>query len=540
MTLLLLCLISSQTQRVINMRTIFEIEEFYRPEDGDDFYPAMWRSQQIGQLPPNSIDPQGEIGWTILFGPKVYRFSRPIELVRCMRLQGSGGSDVPGTRFVFFNDTPGLVIHRAGIPATITLPDFLDDTQWQPKANIPPRLLPPADDPNMTQATGTIIENIQLEGSFILSAQPNHLGEAYVSGGSFLSGQISYALYFDRDLTRGNLEDVNKGNYGILVDPFDTMSKPDRRCHGIIAYAKFTLKNSVVKNFSGHGVYIYGNVNVANADYWMIDTVMIQDNGNNGLHVVGGDAIGVAINLQSNGNRFWGIADLSYGQGINQYIGGQTSYNHYGGFLRPKGVRFTNDPNPNYVSGDGFPLAGPVLLRGFYGEANGASTGGSNYANKFLQFNRFIWGNNILEHCLLNNDLRDVVDGKIGPPGSPATGIDTGYLDTRCNIIELEGEFIPSFNAGIRLQDRLSLMAYGSTDQKVWIRAMTTAEAEAPIDGRPMPDYSLNSFAKPLPEVIFFTDPVAGGYVGSIYCIVGVNDDGTKTWGHRKFGRIES
>jgi hypothetical protein len=515
------------------MRTVFDIEEFYHPEDGDDFYPAMWRSQQAGQLPPNSIDPQGEIGWTILFGPKVYRFSRPIELVRCMRLQGSGGSDVPGTRFVFFNDTPGLVIHRAGTPATITLPDFLDETEWQPKADIPPRLLPPANDPDITQATGTIIENIQLEGSFILSELPNYLGEAYVNGGSFLSGQISYSLYFDRDLTRAALDDVNH-NYGFLLDPFETTSKPDSRCHGIIAYAKFTLKNSVVKNFSGHGVYIYGDVNVSNADYWMIDTVMIQDNGNNGLHVVGGDAIGVAINLQSNGNRFWGIADLSYAQGINQYISGQTSYNHYGGFLRPRAVRFTNDPDPKYATGEGFSLAGPVLLRGFYGEANGAivilpdETWDATYAGKLLQLNRFIWGNSVLEHCVLNNNLRDVVSRE----DAPAKGIDSGYGDTRCNTIDLEGEFIPSFNTGIRLQDRLSLMAYGSTDQKVWIRAATQAEAEVELGSARPVDPNV-------PEIVFFTDPVAGGYIGSVYCIV-INDDGTKEWKYRKFGRIDS
>jgi hypothetical protein len=518
------------------MRTIFEIEEFYRPEDGDDFYPAMWRSQQVGQLSPNSIDPQGEIGWTILFGPKVYRFSRPIELVRCMHLQGSGGSDVPGTRFVFVNETPGIVIHRAGIPATITLPDFLDPAKWRPNAPytvIPERRLSPINDPDASQATGAIIENIQLEGSFILSEQPNYLGEAYVNGGSFLSGQPSYTLYFDRDLTRADLDDVNN-NYGILLDPFETMSKPDRRCHGIVAYAKFTLKNSVVKNFSGHGVYIYGNTAVSNADCWKIDTVMIQDNGNNGLHVVGEDASpGVAINLQANGNRLWGIADLSRSQGVNQYISGQTSYNHYGGFLRPQAVRFTNDLNPNIANGGGFPLSGPVLLRGFYGEANGAEIilpdgkRGSTYAGKFMQFNRFIWGNNVLEHCALNNDLHDVVNGE----SSLATGIDTGYQDTHCNTIDLEGEFIPSFNTGIRLQDRLSLMAYGSTDQKVWIRAATQAEAEVEIgSARPL-DPSV-------PEIVFFTDPVAGGYIGSVYCIV-VKDDGTKEWKYRKFGRIE-
>jgi hypothetical protein len=282
------------------------------------------------------------------------------------------------------------------------------------------------------------------------------------------------------------------------------------------------LKNSVVKNFSGHGVYIYGDVNVSNADYWKIDTVMIQDNGNNGLHVVGGDAVGVAFNLQSNGNRLWGIAELSYAQGVNQYISGQTSYNHYGGFLRPKAVRFTNDPDPKYAMGEGFPLAGPVFLRGLYGEANGAiivlpdETWGATYSGKLLQLNRFIWGDSVLEHCALNNNLRDIVSRE----DAPAKGIDSGYEDTRCNTIDLEGESIPSFNTGIRLQDRLLLMAYGSSEEKVWIRAATQAEAESEIGSARPVDPNV-------PEIVFFTDPVAGGCIGSVYCIV-ATVDGTK------------
>jgi hypothetical protein len=509
------------------MRTVFEIEEFHRLEDGDDFYPAMWRAQQVGQLPSDSIDPQGRIGWTILFRPKVYRFSRPIELVRCMHLQGSGGSDAPGTRFVFVNDTPGLIVHRAATPATITLPDFLDETEWQPKANIPPRLLP-VENESDAQASGILIESIQIKGSFQLPAQR----ETYVNGESFLPGETSYALYFDRDETRVSQEN-ERHLHGLLLNPFETMSKPDRRCHGIIAYARFTLKNSVVENFSGHGIYIYGDSSVSNADGWKIDTVITQKNGNNGLHVVGENASpGVAINLYANENRFWGIADLSRCQATNQYISGQTSYNHYGGFLRPRAVRFINDPHPEIANGDGFPLNGPVLLRGVYGE-NGASvsladgTLGPTYAGKTLQFNRFIWQGNILEHCVLNNVFYDSVNNQ---EDGLATGIDTGYRDTHCNTINLEGERIPSFNTGIFLQDRLSLMAYGSTNKKVWIRAVATTEAEI--------DRLQDADAPDIVEIVFFTDPVAGGYIGSVRCII-EKDDGTKEWGYRKFGKIE-
>jgi hypothetical protein len=519
------------------MRSVFEIEEFYHPEDGDDFYPAMWRAQQVLELPPDSIHPQGEIGWTILFGPRIYRFSRPIEIVRCMHLQGSGGSDVSGTRFQFFNDTPGIIIHLAGGGGlTVNLPDFLDETEWQPQESIPLRRIPPANDPEIPQGKGTIIERIYVEGSFKLSG----IGEAYVNGGSFLSGQTSYALYFDKDTSRTTREE--RDNYGILLNPFETMTKPDHRCHGIVAYARFTLKNSVVKGFSGHGIYIYGNTNVSNADGWQIDTVTTQENGNNGLHLVGEDASpGIALSLDASGNRFWGVADLSRGQSVNQFISGQTAYNQYGGFLRPRGVRFTSDPDPDKAEAM-FPLSGMSLLRGFYGEDNGGvivladNKRGPNYADKFLQLNRFIWAYNVLEHCALHNILRDVVDGVITPIETPATGIDTGYLDSACNTIDLSDESIPSFNTGIRLQDRLSLMAFGSIEQRVWIRAATTQQAkdaESGAEGTPVASQPLNG-----PEIVFFTDPVAGGYIGSVLCILRI-DDGKPVWGHRKFGKIE-
>lgn len=520
-------------------RTHFAIEEFYRAEDGDDYYPAIMRAQQMAALPTNAVDAPYELGWTLLFGPKTYPFRRPIELFRSMHLQGSGGSDFPGTRFKFVNHTPGLIIHHGGPGGpTYATPDFVDGSAWQASADntIPARLLPPADDPANPSAQGAIIERIAFVGA---RTESFGTGEAYRNGQSFLAGQTSYALFFDRHPDRVTTEEINQ--HGVLVDPFETTLKPDLRPHGIIAYGRFTMRNCAVTTFAGHGIYIYGNTHNSNADGWKLDTVTVSDNGNNGLHIVGTDAtLGVAINVYATGNRFWGIADLS--QTGNQFIGGQTAYNYYGGFLRPKLVRFS--PNPN-AAGDEIPLAGQTILRWVYGEDNNAvikptaTTLAPTYAGKFLSFNRFVAAYNVLEYCVLNNALVDVVNGALDPATSaPATGIDSGsQADTACNTLSLEGEFIPSFNTGIRVEDRLSLMGHGSTEQRVWIRAATTAEAEAATAG---PEGSTVVSQPPSgPEIVFFTDPVAGGHIGSVLCIIRRNGDGSPVWGHRKFGKIE-
>jgi hypothetical protein len=519
---------------------MFKIESFHRPTDGDDFYPALCRAQQIKFLDPSLVDSRFSAGWTILFQAKEYRFSRPIELVRCMRLVGAGGSDQPGTRFVFVNDTPGLFIHHGGSTGlSYQATGFWDETEWKARAGfkIPQRMLFSTADLERPTAEGSIIENIEFIGTFTMPSAPF---SPYMNGQPFIPGSQSCALFFDRDPQRISREAINR--HGTYINPFESTQKPDRRSHGIIAYGRFTLRNCVVSGFSGHGIYIYGNTSLSNADGWQIETVTTRNNGNDGLHIFGSDAtLGIAKNIYALNNRFWGIVDLSYLG--NQFWGGQASYNHYGGFLRPRILQLPTDTNVEYATGSGMPLPGSSLLRWIYGEDNNAvisDTSGKiapNYTGKFLQFNRFISAYNVLEYCLLNNSLYDVKGGVINQFSViPATHIDTGYMDTGCNTVSLEGEFIPSFNTGIRIQDRLSLMAFGSNQEKVWIRAMKTADAMIP-PSRSMP--GTTDPVKPQPEIIFFTDPVAGGHVGSVYCIIGKNPSGQPIWGHRKFGNIQ-
>jgi hypothetical protein len=67
---------------------IHEIEEFWNSQiDTEyDWFPVIMRAQE---------DPRyshGDSGFTLLFGPREYKFKKPIQLIRGMSLIGSGGA----------------------------------------------------------------------------------------------------------------------------------------------------------------------------------------------------------------------------------------------------------------------------------------------------------------------------------------------------------------------------------------------------------------------------------------------------------------
>ena len=73
-----------------------------------DYYYAMCRVQEASEIEDYEANPQK--GFTLHFEPREYHFSKPIELVRCMHLLGSGGYS-SGTVFTFPKDSPGIIVH---------------------------------------------------------------------------------------------------------------------------------------------------------------------------------------------------------------------------------------------------------------------------------------------------------------------------------------------------------------------------------------------------------------------------------------------
>lgn len=94
-----------QQNNPVQMRTI---EEFYRTEDGNDWYPAIMRAQDSFHA---STQPNDFRGFTLIFGPREYQFSNSIHLIRKMSITGSGGA-TSGTVFKFPAGMHGIISHR--------------------------------------------------------------------------------------------------------------------------------------------------------------------------------------------------------------------------------------------------------------------------------------------------------------------------------------------------------------------------------------------------------------------------------------------
>lgn len=91
----------------------------------------------------------------------------------------------------------------------------------------------------------------------------------------------------------------------------------DSTKHGLEANCVIHLKNIVVENFQGDGVYIHGcaipnNPNWGNSDGSSVEKVQCNYN-NNGIHFDGCDANVIAIkNTQCTSNRRWGVLDNGF------------------------------------------------------------------------------------------------------------------------------------------------------------------------------------------------------------------------------------
>lgn len=100
-------MVVSTTQSVF--AAIYHIEDFYHASDKDDWLPAVKRAQHDWHASAATDDYHG---FTLHFGPRTYKFSGPIELIRTMSLVGSGGAGwYAGTIIQFPAGVHGIICH---------------------------------------------------------------------------------------------------------------------------------------------------------------------------------------------------------------------------------------------------------------------------------------------------------------------------------------------------------------------------------------------------------------------------------------------
>ncbi|MGE3992262.1 glycosyl hydrolase family 28-related protein [Pseudorhodoplanes sp.] len=169
------------------------------------------------------------------------------------------------------------------------------------------------------------------------------------------------------DTLNGGVEDVATGGAdgsSITNIALTGVRGTNPTAHGLWLRTRATIRNVLIRNFTGNGVHIVAGLGGdgairGNANTWMLDTIRVISCGGNGFFVDGADAnagVGIACDGTSNGR--WGIWDSSFLG--NTWIGCHTASNGVAhvasnganktSFIHYDGLRY--GPHPNATEAD--------------------------------------------------------------------------------------------------------------------------------------------------------------------------------------------
>lgn len=325
-----------------------DIEQYRLLEDGNDYFPAIMRSQKYF---PNPIRPDGTgdipannlATLKFVFKAQEYQFSQTIEILRKVHLCGSGGSSSRGgTLFTFPLGKGGLIIHNS---STQTQPNITTalNTDYVDRANLGDLALYGWDDTSLSESAitieainpqGSIIEGIYFRGAYLLATKTvlmpadddNPLGTVT---------EITYPANIFPDFRLQHppgvtSQDWSSGDY--VANPYERNHSPSLAAHGIVIYMKTEIRNCTIDSFAGHGLYLFGENN-QNNDLCQISNVFIGNCNGDGVHVFGGDCgLHQFIGVDTNNNGGWGFVYLP-NNATSTLISCHSSYNAKGGYL---------------------------------------------------------------------------------------------------------------------------------------------------------------------------------------------------------------
>lgn len=289
----------------------------------------------------------------IVFRPVTYHFSHTIEIVRPVQLLGAGQYSTFGTVFKFPLNTGGIIIHslRGGLITTMLLRDggenliLTSDGEAQVGATttIPSYLSASLVNRGMlgnmfekpkseggfgwtennfrnTHGANTIIEGINLKGGHgatfdifpdmqIIAEDPNGtnnypemtlgLFNPYENHNRTSTIDGSLPLTFDLKL----FAEMNLQGYS-------SMSHAAKAAHGITSFVRVAIRDCMIENFAGHGIYVFGNNYGGVATTSEIRNTMVGNCCGNGLHLYGQDTSNLSISgFQAVAVEGWGFVN---------------------------------------------------------------------------------------------------------------------------------------------------------------------------------------------------------------------------------------
>lgn len=392
-----------------------KIDDYYNGEmDGarKDYYPAFCRAQ-------NDLE-----NTCILFNGGTYYFSHTIEIIRTLKLLGSGASYLTntginpgfatGTVLEFPPNIYGIILHSTTsyynrVETSPNSKIYIDDKNARNpdlidfnKLGVPATLH--LFDITVTDSLDSIIQDLMIKstGEF-----PELVNE----------DQSLEDLYL-------NMPDGAFSSYK-LISPFRVKNQ-NAQPNGITMLRKAHLQNVVVYGFAGNGIFIHGFVSretektEANTDFWSLQNVGCYANFNDGLRIFGSDAhFGIANKVQCLGNLGWGITDISK-LGGNTFINCHCEGDNFkGDYLRPSNIMvISTNPYEDHCEG-------ASVYMNCYDEGER-----SNISNYNIIINGHLFGPGIAKEAIMN---------KYG-------GL---AVDTKFTASALRNEYIKGFVAGI-------------------------------------------------------------------------------------------
>lgn len=324
-----------------------DIEQYRLSEDGDDYYPAIMRSQRYF---PNPIRPDGTgdvptnnlAMLKFIFKAQEYKFSQPIEILRKVHLCGSGGSSSRGgTLFTFPASKGGLIVHNSSTQTQSNITTALN-SDYVDRINLGNLTLYGWDNAALAESKtiieaihpqGSIIEGIYFRGVYILATKilPVPVSADYPLG----TKEVNYPANIFPDFRLQHLPglealDWSSGDY--VANPYERNNAPSLAPHGIVVYMKTEIRNCTIEGFVGHGLYLFGENN-QNNDLCQISNVVISNCNGDGVHIFGGDCgLHQLIGVDTNNNGGWGFVYFP-NNASSTLISCHSSYNAKGGYL---------------------------------------------------------------------------------------------------------------------------------------------------------------------------------------------------------------
>ncbi len=341
-----------------------------------DYYPAMCRAQALLKdemfnsvnedgtpfgIIEGTYDPNLTVGHypalvKLVFQPKIYHFSKTIEIIKTIHLLGAGSSP-QGTCFKFPSLTAGIIVHssRGGeLVSTLNNANVIVTSIPKTSSYDCPYIL---DRNNINLDRATLGDGF-LNYDYSIKFREKIIGHGSIIEGIFLQSsrgsnfdifpELNTILESETDTTTLHVFNPYENQESFRISKPNNLEYSDfshaiKAAHGITLFALTQIINCGVTGFAGNGIYAFGNNHGGVTDFSTLDNVSVTGCDGNGIHLFGQDASNFKItSVQSNTNFGYGLVGFVTNS-TNTILTSQFTSNKKGAILCPWQMYFLDN-----------------------------------------------------------------------------------------------------------------------------------------------------------------------------------------------------